>query len=306
MKSLAMLIILALHGTGLWSHLPEPKRAEVVARATGTVAARDATSRYLPQYRYGPLPIRSSNQPLALSATSAIAMDRSTATVLYSKNVSARLPIASITKLVTSLVVMSSHNPDDLVTISKLPDYPKEAETLGLVAGDQFPLRNLLEAALVPSANDAADALAIYDAGSVTKFAAKMNAKMAEWSISDTRFSSASGLKDSDNYASAAALAKIASLALNIPSIRQTVSQANGTISSRQGRTYNFTSTNILLASGQFYGIKTGYTQAAGECFVGLTRINGHEVITVVLGSENRFGATTTLTNWIENNWKWL
>jgi D-alanyl-D-alanine carboxypeptidase (penicillin-binding protein 5/6) len=253
-----------------------------------------------------PPPIRLSTAPLDLNASSAVAIDTQTATVLYSKNADAHRPLASITKLITALVILSRHSVDETITIPKLPVYPQEAETLGFIAGDTFRMGDLLEAALVPSANDAADALAIWDAGSVTKFAAKMNAKMNEWGITDTRFTGASGLEDSGNYASAAALGKIAALAIQNPNLSRLVSRPQGQITSGQGRIYAFDTTNDLLASGQFYGIKTGYTQAAGECFVGLTRVNGHQVITVVLGSNNRFGATTTLTNWIGRTWQWL
>ena len=183
---------------------------------------------------------------------------------------------------------------------------PVEAETMGLVPGDTFKLSELLQAALVPSENDAADSLAITDSGSVSAFTDKMNAKMAQWGISGTHFASASGLADSDNYSTAAALAKIAGLALINPVIGETVSKPAISVTSGAGRTYNLKSTNNLLASGQFYGIKTGYTLLAGECFVGLARINGHDVITVVLGSNDRFGATTTLTNFIGRTWQWL
>jgi len=158
----------------------------------------------------------------------------------------------------------------------------------------------------VPSGNDAADALAIIDASSVPKFAARMNAKMTEWGIADTHFASPSGLQDAGNYTTAAALAKIASLALASPDLAKTVKFINVSFTSSTGRVYNLKTTNDLLASGQFYGIKTGYTLAAGECFVGLTRVNGHEVITVVLGAGSRFEATTTLTNWIGHNYQWL
>ena len=308
MKTLALLIILALHSTGIWGRVSESTRAQVASRASGIAAGATiyAGSTAPSPGPIQPLPIRMTTDTLTLGAASAIAIDKDTATVLYSKNADARRPIASVTKLITALVILSRHSPTEKITIPTLPTYPKEAETIGLVPGETFTLSDILEAALVPSANDAADALAIYDAGSVTKFAARMNTKMSEWGISDVRFVSASGLQDDGNYASAAALAKIANLAITNPAVAKIVKYTTVTISSSTGRTYNLSSTNDLLASGRFYGIKTGYTLAAGECFVGLTRVNGHEVITVVLGADSRFGATTTLTNWIGRSWQWL
>ncbi len=307
MKTLALIVTLALHTTGIWPHLSEPSRQNLASRATGSapiIAAQPAAAPTPSPIQ--PLPIRSTTDTLNLDTAAAIAIDRQTATVLYSKNSGTRRPIASVTKLVTAMVILSRHNPDETVTIPKLPDYPVEAETLGLTPGDRLNIGDLLEGLLVPSGNDAADALAIIDAGSVPKFAARMNTKMTEWGITDTHFNNPSGLQDTGNYTTASSLAKIAGLSLASPFLAKTVGLTQVNFNSSSGRIYNLKSTNDLLASGQFYGIKTGYTLAAGECFVGLTRVNGHEVITVVLGADNRFGATTTLTNWIGRNWLWL
>jgi D-alanyl-D-alanine carboxypeptidase len=247
-----------------------------------------------------------SDATIDVPAPSAMAIDADTGTVLYAKNIAQKRPIASVTKLATALVILGRHSPDETFIVPALPSYPPEAETIGLVPGDSFRLGNVLEAMLVPSANDAADALAIADSGSVAKFAAKMNAKMTEWGIGDTHFASASGLQDEGNYTTASSLAKIAALAIKNPILAGIVTHTSGTMTSSSGRVYSFNTTNELLATGQFYGIKTGYTPAAGECFVGLTRINGHAVITVILGASDRFGATTTLTNWIGHTWQWL
>ncbi len=307
MKTLVLIVVLALHTTGLWPRLSDPSRQQLISRATGSApisapqpAAVSATG------PIQPLPILTTTDTLNLNTAAAVAIDRQTATVLYSKNAGARRPIASITKLVTALIILSRHSLDETVTVPTLPDYPTEAETIGLVAGDRFKVGDLLQGLLVPSGNDAADALAIIDAGSIPKFAARMNAKMTEWGIVDTHFASPSGLQDAGNFASAAALGKIAELSLASPYLAKTVGLTEVTFTSTNGRIYNLKTTNQLLASGQFYGIKTGYTLAAGECFVGLTRVNGHEVITVVLGADSRFAATTNLTNWIGRNWQWL
>ncbi len=254
----------------------------------------------------GPLPVRVGATSLGLSAASAVAIDTTTGTQLYAKNATAKLPIASVTKLVTALIIVSRHRPDELVTIPTLPPYGYDAERMGLIAGETYPIGDLVRAALINSGNDAADALAIIDAGDIPKFAARMNLKMAEWGIADTRFSNPSGLQDKDNYASAEALGKIAAIALANPFIRSSVTISATTMTSTKGRVININTTNQLLASGRYYGIKTGYTPAAGECFVGLTRINGHEVITVILGSGNRFGDTEVLSNWITQNYQWL
>ncbi|HUD11851.1 MAG TPA: serine hydrolase [Candidatus Saccharimonadia bacterium] len=302
MKTLALIVTLALHVTGVWQNLPATAKASVTAVDTATPVGS------LPVRMTAPpaLPVQTGNPALSLNASSAYAVDTATGTVLYAQNAADPRAIASITKLVTILVILSTHKTSEEVRIPTLPSYQTTDQTMGLQPGETYQLGDLVRAILIYSADDGADALAIYDAGSTTKFAAKMNTKMAEWGITGAHFSNPSGLTDAGNSASAEAVAKIAELALTNPFIRQTVGQSKAVFTNTAGRQFNLPTTDDLLASGQFYGIKTGYTLNAGECFVGLTRIQGHEVITVVLGAGDRFGATLSLTNWIGLNWQWL
>jgi D-alanyl-D-alanine carboxypeptidase (penicillin-binding protein 5/6) len=298
---LALVLILALQLTGVLSRLPANIQSTV-----GSAGAAFSQTLSTPAPAIQSLPVKTASLPLNLHAASALAVDDATGTVLFAQNPDVKRPIASLTKLVTALVIISRHPLDQSVTIPQLPTYDPADETIGLHAGEVYTERDLLTALLVNSEDDAADALAIADAGSSRAFAAEMNAKMAEWGITDTHFSNPSGLVDQDNYATATALVKIARLALTNSFIRSTVAEPHATITSQGDRLLPLTSTNDLLASGTFYGIKTGYTEGAGECFVGLTRINGHEVITVVLGAGDRFGATEDLVTWIGQNWQWL
>ncbi|HEY6736947.1 MAG TPA: serine hydrolase [Candidatus Saccharimonadia bacterium] len=306
MRVLFLSLMLVLQATGAWSHLPAGTRSRMSAHAVNPnlVSAQAPAPPELPIS--GPWPVQLAANPVHINATSAMAVDVASGTVLYDQDAHQQLPIASITKLVTALVVLSRHNLTDIMTIPTLPQYKPEDERIGLVPGETYQLQDLLQALLIQSANDAADALAIADAGSTSQFAARMNSKLADWQISGARFVSPSGLIDTGNYATADALTKIARLVLTNAFLRQTVSEAAATITSGTGRTINLQSTNQLLAGGDFYGIKTGYTLAAGECFVGLTRINGHEVITVVLDASDRFGDSQTLANWISRSWQWL
>ncbi len=301
-KALALTVSLLLQLSGLWIHIPASLRSHVTSAAADPQFAFSDP----PPAAFQSLPVQISNPPLSLTAGSAYAIDADTDTVLYANNANAQRPIASITKLVTTMVVLSDHAPSDIITVPKLPAYAPDDELIGLVPGEQYTVRDLVTAALVQSGDDAADAMSLWDGRTKQAFAAKMNAKMAEWGIKGTHFASPSGLQDQNNYATAAAVAKIAKLALVNPLIDQVVDMPNATITSQAGRTITLSNIDTLLATGQFYGIKTGYTQAAGECFVGLTSIDGHRVITVVLGSEDRFGDTVALTNWIQNNYKWL
>lgn len=252
-----------------------------------------------------PVPVQTGNEPLNLNASSAVAVDTTTGTILYSFHPNQKRPIASITKLVTCMVVLSRHGVNDKVTIGKLPTYQTADETLGLEAGQVFTVGDLVKAALIQSADDSADALAIYDAGSTTAFAARMNTLMNEWGITDTHFASASGLQDQNNYSTASSLVKIGELAMTNPTIRADVDETTDTITDSAGQFYNLTTIDQLLYTGAFYGIKTGYTEGAGESFVGITRVDGHQVVTVVLDASDRFGSTQTLVNWIGRNWAW-
>jgi len=300
-KILALIIILGFRLTGFWPQLPAGLQAALNQTGASATTNSGAASAPVP-----PLPVQTGHQPLTLNAASAVAVDTATDTTLFTQNADAKRPIASLTKLVTALVILSRHTLNQPVTVPQLPVYDPADETIGLHAGEVYTEEGLLSAMLVGSEDDAADALALADSGTQGKFAALMNAKMTEWGITDTHFSNPSGLTDTGNYATAGALVKIAQLALANSFIRQVVAESQTTVTSNAGRVLTIPTTDELLASGQFYGIKTGYTAAAGECFIGLTRINGHEVITVVLGANDRFGATTTLTNWIGQNWQWL
>lgn len=251
------------------------------------------------------IPIAKTKPNLAITATSAIAIDLATGAVLYEKAAAEARPIASITKLVTVLTILRSHKLDETVTIPTLPNYAPNVERLGLVPGQKFSVRDLVQACLIKSANDAADALAIWDSGSIAAFTPKMDALMAEWQLAPAAFTDASGLSPK-NTASALALAKLASLAITVESVKSGAAARSATIKDAAGTAFPLASTNRLLADSRFTGLKTGYTGEAGQCFVSLARVNGHSVITVVLGSEDRFGETTALINLLERTYLWL
>jgi D-alanyl-D-alanine carboxypeptidase (penicillin-binding protein 5/6) len=176
---------------------------------------------------------------------------------------------------------------------------------LGLIPGQKFKLGELIEAALIPSANDAADALALFDAGTIDGFNGKMNDLITDWGISDSRFTSASGLNETGQAVSALSLAKLAKLAITNQTIAQTVSQSLGIVTDLSGTSYRVTSTNRLLSDPRVKGIKTGFTPAAGQSLVVLAMIRGRPVITVMLNSPDRFGETLNLIDWVERTYQW-
>lgn len=302
MTHVALIVAMILQLTGLWPLLPGPNQTSISQAASVRASPKPVEQAF--EFNI-PVPTDAA-KPIFKTSASVYSFDQATSMPLFRQNIDQRRPVASITKLITAMVILDRHKPTDIVTIGQLPVYPIEAETIGLRQGETYTVGSLVTAALVPSANDAADALAIYDAGSVAAFATRMNAKMAQWHIPDTHWSNASGLVDDNNYASARALGQIATLAIKQTFITSVIKLPNVSITSISGRTFNLNNTNKLLATGSFYGIKTGYTEASGECFIGITKANGHKVVTVLLGADDRFGDTQTLVNWIGIGWKWL
>ncbi len=257
---------------------------------------------------YQPLawPVKTGGTSPNLGAKSIAALDVDSGQLIYTKDAGVHLPIASITKLVSALVLLKTHALNETVTVGMLPTYEPADQTMKLVKGQQFKFQDLMRAALIESDDDAIDALATYDSGSLADFSSKMNALMTDWKIEDTHFSNPSGLVDTNNYASATALTKIAALALHSNFIATTVQTKSATIYDLSGRAYNLTSTNQLLNQPGFSGIKTGYTLAAGQSLVALADVNGHRIVTVVLNSPDRFAETLSLVNWIKANYQWL
>lgn len=246
---------------------------------------------------------------------SVLAFDQGSGKVLFEKNISRAQPIASLTKILSFLVFMDSHELDEVVTI------PIEATEItgakiDIYQYERLTVKTLLEAALIPSANDAMLALALYDAGSEEDFVKKMNEKTRDLGLKSAQFYNATGLDIFDeetggyhgNKMSALDVMKMARIALNNDFFRETVAKESFWGTSVDGRfSHEKPSTNQLL--GTFInskGVKTGYTELAGECLVNLSEDkDGNEILTVVLGSSDRFGETRSLVGWVMDAFVW-
>ena len=163
MKTIALIITLIAHTLGLWPHLSAHSRARLTS-AVSTGSFRPAPPPISVQT--GPLPVQTGSEPLHLDAASAMAVDLATGTPLFEQNATAKRPIASITKLATALVVLSRHQPSDQVKIPKLPAYDRPTSWWACKPGETYTVGDLVRAALINSGDDAADALALSDAGS--------------------------------------------------------------------------------------------------------------------------------------------
>ena len=205
--------------------------------------------------------------------------------VLASSAEHARVPIASITKLMTVLVALEHARLSDVVTVEREAAAVGES-TIHLRAGEHVTVRDLVEAALIQSANDAADALADYVAhGDAAKFVALMNAKARTLGLDETHFTRPDGLDAPEHFSSAHDVTLLARIAMHRAVIRSVVRQTTATISGgRRLHTWN----DLLGVFPGLIGVKTGHTGAAGWCEVAAARGHGVTIYATILGSPSR------------------
>ena len=246
-----------------------------------------------------------------LDARAAMLVDNASGQVLFARREHERLPPASTTKLMTALLAVETGRYFDRVTVE--PADLVGGSRMGLVAGETLSVRELLDGLLVASGNDAANALARHfgarlrgPGGPVARFVAGMNARADSLGLRNTAFRNPEGFDMSGHYSSAADLATLAQAALRQPVIAQIVGTPAVTITGRQ-RTYTLRTTNRLLAAYPgTLGVKTGTTDAAGECLIALVERDGRRLLAVVLGSDDRYADTTALLDWGFTRHHWL
>lgn len=237
-----------------------------------------------------------------LTAKSALVLDMKTGKVLWHKNAYEPQPIASITKLMSVLVVLEEHeNLDEYVEFSTLAA-SKEGSRIGVDAGEQFTRRDLVNASLVRSANDAVYALAEDTAVDSQSFVTMMNEKAQFLHLGRTSFANPVGYDNEENFSTAFEVTLIARELLKYPEIREITGQSTIIVSNKNGKQYELKSTNSLLNSYvNVYGLKTGTTELAGQSFVALGKTSeGREIMVVVLNSEDRFQEVKHIFDWTE------
>ncbi len=240
------------------------------------------------------LPVRAKAQELDIPAKSALLMDVETGTILYEQNAHQALPPASVTKVMTMLLIMEAIDSGslaytDTVTASETAA-AKGGSQIYLKAGEQMCLADMLKSVAVSSANDCACALAEHLAGSEQAFVAKMNDRARELGMQDTNFVNCTGLDDSReaaNHRTSAHDIAIMSRELlkNHPDITKYTTIWMDTV--RNGA-FGLSNTNKLI---RFYpgatGLKTGYTSQAGYCLSASAQRDGLALIAVVMGCES-------------------
>jgi D-alanyl-D-alanine carboxypeptidase (penicillin-binding protein 5/6) len=253
-----------------------------------------------------PLPFRTDSAlPPWFTARGVIVIDRLSGTVLYEKNADAQLLPASTTKMMTALVALDQYSPADLVTVTN------GNESIGhkaeLSPGEIYTVEDLLYALLLDSGNDAAVTLAQHHPQGYTAFIEQMNAKAQSLGFKNTHFTNASGIESPYHYASARDLVNLATVLLENPLLAKIVDTRTKNITDlKYKHSHLLNNTNELLGKiPGVQGVKTGWTELAGDCLVTLVDRENHPIIMVLLGSTDRFGETAKLIEWIYQNYRW-
>lgn len=224
-----------------------------------------------------------------VSATGAIIADLDSGQMLFGKHARRPRAMGSLTKLMTALLIAEHHRLDEVVTV------PEGIEkTVGSVvhlrAGERFTVGDLLTALLVPSANDAAQTLAIFHSGSIPAFVAEMNERARILGLRNTSYANPAGLDDPQQWSTPQDLAWLAAYVLRVEPLRERLSLPRAEIRSGAGRVISFESTHALLREpGPVVAGKTGTTEEAGQCLLSIVQEKQRAYVVVLLGSQGRY-----------------
>ena len=250
----------------------------------------------------GPVPAYPQDDPVLpeVSAPEWIVYDATADVVLASWNANDRRSMASVTKVMTAIIVLENASLDDIVEV---PAFATKARgsVAGLVAGDRMTVNDLLVAMLVRSGNDAALTLAAHvGGGSIDAFVAEMNAKARELGMNDTRFANPNGLDDEQHFSTANDLLTLIKASRDYPDIGRIASiKLVKTAADSTGQSKHLKNTNRLLgAYPGVIGLKTGDTPWADKVLLGVAERGPRTLMTVVMGSQDHFADTRELLEW--------
>lgn len=298
----AVILLCIAVGIGMWVRaisIPVPVHI-------GTVPGIQTKKQEEPPPKPHPYPVNKTGvYPNSnVSAESVVVLDVDSHVYLYKRNDQMPLFPASTTKIMTALVALDTYGLDDVVTVSTTSAY---GQVMGLSQGERITVENLLYGALIQSGNDAAQALADFYPGGASAFVAKMNEKAAYLHMDQSHFTNPAGYDDPEHKMTAMDLSTLAKAAIQNPVIAKMVAIPSISVSDVT-HTYFHKLTNVNQLLGKIpgvAGIKTGWTEAAGENLVTFVDRDGHKVIFVVLHSRDRFGDTTKLIDWVFSNHRW-
>lgn len=256
-----------------------------------------------------------------ITAPNVMLLQTDTGKILYEKNIDKKIYPASITKLMTAILVVENCELDEIVTVSEnaVKSVPSGYVNSNLQVGEELTVENLLYVMLIPSANDAANALAEHVAGSIESFASMMNTKAKELGCTGSNFTNPSGLHEEEHYTTVRDLALIAREAISNTTIRKIVGTTNYSLlkTNKYIKTdRKFTTTNYMKRKelSKYYcdyciGGKTGYTGEAKNCVVEFAKKDGIELTAIVMGESSKvkgqkFLEAKQLFDYVHNNYE--
>lgn len=299
-KAFAMLVAAFVAVAGLTAP------SEVAAASTKSASAAKAKRAAKPKRvkRVAERVVDRDGNPI-MRSSAVMVQDQSSGAVLYEKNPDAVLPIASITKLMTAMVVLDAQQGlTEQIAVSDEDIDSLRGSRSRLAVGTRLSREDMLRLALMSSENRAANALGRHYPGGLPAFVQAMNRKAAELGLADTRFADPTGLL-ADNVSSARDLVKMVAAAAAYPLIREFSTTSDYALA-LNGRTREFHNTNPLVASPNWeIGVsKTGYIQEAGKCLVMQAWLNNKPMIIVLLdswGRLTRVGDANRIKRWVEH-----
>jgi D-alanyl-D-alanine endopeptidase (penicillin-binding protein 7) len=278
-------------------------RKKVKSLSSKSVVIRSSTP---PKLSFGQIAgLHSASDPLSLKSSVALVIDQDTQEVLFSKNDHAVLPIASLTKIMTGVIINSANLPmDEVLTITQDDVDTEKNSSSRLRVGTSLTRGELLHLALMSSENRAAHALGRTYPGGLQTFVGLMNAKAKMLGMKDTRYVEPTGLS-SLNQSSAQDLATLVNAAHSDPVMRELTTSSGYQVAVGR-RTLQYNNTNRLVKSPNWdIGLqKTGYISEAGQCLVMQTKIAGRKLIMVFLDSAGKFSRIADaerVRHWVES-----
>lgn len=256
-----------------------------------------------------------------VKSEAAMLVNIDTDNVMYSKNIKEKRYPASLTKIMTALIVIE--NCDDIDKKITVPGYcirilSGTGLTMGnLVEGEEITIRDLLHLTLICSAADAANTLADYiGGGSISSFVNKMNQKAKELKMNNTNFENVHGMHDDNHYTTVSDLYLLMNYVLKQPIIKEIASKSRYKVAATNKNSERIiVTTNMMIDSNTIYyykyasGIKTGFTSKAGRCLISTASKNGYNYFCIILGGDNssrsEFRDSKNLYNWAFNNFEY-
>lgn len=238
----------------------------------------------------------SMNPPSLRYCDAALLVDLNSGRILYGKNSKKRVYPASTTKIMTAILAIEMGDFDEVVSASAKAIEPITMydSQIGILVGEKLTLEQLVHAMMIPSANDAANVVAVHLAGSIDAFAELMNQKAKELGMKHTHFVNACGMHDNNHYTTVEDLALLAQYAMKNEAFRSIVKQSTYKIAptNKYDTQRELSNTNLFLSSDYHRmpfcnGIKTGHTSEAGYCLVSSANYKSRNLLSIVMGCDN-------------------